>query len=58
MIGVLQLLEQKLIFFLAEIDLLAVDNQIGGLFLLISRVRPGKGQQGEETEREYYTYGG
>ena len=35
MIGVLQLLEQELIFFLAEIDLLAIFNQIGGLLLLI-----------------------
>ncbi len=52
MIGVLQLLEQKLIFFLAEIDLLAIFNQIGGLFLLIRCVDVGKGQQGEETERE------
>jgi hypothetical protein len=42
MIGVSQLLKQKLIFFLPKIDFLAVYNQIGCLFSFICCAPEGK----------------
>ena len=54
MVRIPKFLKEFLIFFLTEVYLLSVGDQIGSLLLIIRRIDIGIGDQGKKTEDKQY----